>query len=189
MWINEIENYSAKNEQERVDQMAMIAFAKRNDDALLRDNLVAHFTSSAIVLNTELSKVLFIHHNIYNSWGWVGGHNDGDDNFLRVAVKEAIEETGVKKIVPLSEDIQGIDTIYVPNHYKNGNLIPDHVHMNLTYFLIADETAQLFVKEDENSGVKWFTLEEALHVMDEPRMRPIYEKLFNVVIAKKSQMK
>ncbi len=189
MWIKQIEEYIPKNEQERVDQKAMVTFAKRNSDALLRDNLVAHFTSSAIVLNVELSKVLFIHHNIYNSWGWVGGHNDGDDDFLFVAIKEAQEETGVNNIVPLNKNIQGIDTIYVPNHVKKGKLVPDHVHMNLTYFLVADETEKLVIKEDENSGVKWFTLEEALDAIDEPRMRPIYEKLFHNVIEFKNQNK
>ena len=189
MWINDIKNYSAINEQERVDQKAMITFAERNEDALLRDNLVAHFTSSAIVVNKNLTKVLFIHHNIYNSWGWVGGHNDGDDDFMHVAIKEAQEETGVNDIVPLNENIQGIDTIYVPNHMKRGQLVPDHVHMNVTYFLVADEDAKLFVKEDENSGVKWFLFEEALQAIDEPRMRPIYEKLFNRIMIIKDKSK
>ena len=189
MWINEIKNYIPKNVQEKTDKKAMVAFALRNSDALFRDNLVAHFTSSAIVLNKDLSKVLFIHHNIYNSWGWVGGHNDGDGDFLHVAIKEAKEETGVNHIVPLNENIQAIDTIYVPNHMKKGTWIPDHVHMNLTYFLLADETEELVIKEDENSGVKWFTLEEALDVMDEPRMRPIYTKLFNQVQAFKKSTK
>ena len=180
MWIKQIENYIPKNEQEAIDQKAMVDFAKNNSDALSRDNLVAHFTSSAIVLNKDLTKVIFIHHNIYNSWGWVGGHNDGEDDFLGVAVREAQEETGVKNIVPYNEEIQAIDTIYVPNHIKKGKYVPDHVHMNLTYFVIADETEKLVIKEDENSGVRWFTLEEALNVMEEPRMRPIYEKLFNI---------
>lgn len=181
MWIKKLEEYVPKNEQEMVDQQAMIAFAKRNQDALSRDNLAAHFTASAIVVNADLTKVLFIHHNIYNSWGWVGGHNDGDDDFLGVAIREAQEETGVTNIYPLNEDIQGIDTIYVPNHIKNGHYVPDHIHMNLTYFLIGDETETVVIKKDENSGVQWFTLEEALTIMEEPRMRPIYEKLFRLI--------
>jgi 8-oxo-dGTP pyrophosphatase MutT (NUDIX family) len=189
MWIKQLEEYKPVNEQERVDQLAMIAFAKRNGDALSRDNLVAHFTSSAIVLNRDLTKVLFIHHNIYNSWGWVGGHNDGDDDFLYVSIKEAQEETGVNEIIPLNKEIQGIDTIYVSNHMKNGKLIPDHVHMNLTYFLIADEKEKLVIKQDENSGVRWFSFEEALHAIDEPRMRPIYEKLFHRVLEIKRKIK
>ena len=60
--------------------------------------------------------------------------------------------------------------------------------MNFTYFLIADESEKLVVKEDENSGVQWFTLEEAMDAMDEPRMRPIYQKLFFRVSAYKEEL-
>ncbi len=181
MYRKLIENYIPKNEQEKVDKQAMLTFIDRNSDVLLRTNLVSHLTSSAIVINKEKTKVLFIHHNIYNSWGWVGGHNDGDPDCLHVAIKEAIEETGVKNIKPYHNDIIGIDTIYVSNHIKNGKYVPDHTHMNVTYLLVADEDHELVIKEDENSGVKWFLLEEALNVIDEPRMVPIYTKYFNYI--------
>lgn len=181
MYLNIIKNYKPKNEQEKIDQKAMITFIERNSDALDRENLVAHFTSSAIVVNHDMDKVLFIHHNLYKSWGWVGGHNDGDSDFLSVSIKEAKEETGVKVIEPLNDEVHALDTIYVPHHIKNGKFVPDHLHMNLTYILVADDSQELFIKEDENSGVKWFYLEEALKVIDEPRMVPIYQKLFEVV--------
>ncbi len=180
-----IENYIPKNEQERADRLAMLQFISRNDDSLSRKNLVAHFTSSAIVVNPEMTKVLFIHHNIYNSWTWVGGHNDGNPDFLHVSIKEAKEETGVIEIHPYTKDILGIDNIYVPNHYKNGKFVSDHVHMNITYLLIASESETLVVKEDENSGVKWFSLEEVLNNIDEPRMKPIYKKYFDIVVSNK----
>lgn len=181
MYKKLIENYIPTNEQEEKDQAMMLQFLSRNDDAFDRSNLVAHFTSSGIVVNKDLTKVLFIHHNIYNSWGWVGGHCDGDTDFLHVAIKEAKEETGLHNVEVLSDDIAALDCIYVPHHIKNGVFVSDHIHMNVTYLLVANDEEELFIKEDENSGVKWFTLDEALHVMDEPRMRPIYQKLFNVV--------
>lgn len=37
-----------------------------------------------------------IYHKIYNSWAWTGGHSDGDNDLLHVAMKEAKEETGIK---------------------------------------------------------------------------------------------
>jgi len=174
-----IQEYKPINEQEVIDKKAILQFLSRNSDAFLRDNLVAHFTSSAIVLDKTFTKVLFIHHNLYNSWGWVGGHNDGDKDFLHVAIKEAKEETGVVNIVPFIDEPIGIDSIYVPNHIKKGKWVPDHLHMNLTFLLIADTSDTLHIKEDENSGVKWFEIEEALSIITEPRMLPIYKKLFN----------
>lgn len=178
--LSDLENYKPKNIQEEVDKAAMLTFISRNDDCLLRRNLVGHFTSSAIIVNKSRSKVLFVHHNIYNSWAWVGGHNDGDDDSLHVAVKEAIEETGVKHFDIVSKEIAGIDTIYVMSHIKNGQFVSDHLHFNITYILQANETDSLVIKKDENSGVKWFTLNELDKIVDEPRMKPIYHKLLGV---------
>lgn len=172
-----LKNYQPQNEQEQKDLEAILLFVGRNSDVLERSNLVAHLTSSAIILNQRMDKVLFIHHNIYHSWGWVGGHNDGDPDCLNVAVKEAKEETGVINIEPFSDDILGVDVIYVQNHIKHGAYVPDHVHLNVTYLLVADESDDLTIKPDENSGVRWFSFEEVFNHISEPRMKPIYTKL------------
>lgn len=177
---NEIKNYIPKNIQEQTDKEAMLFFIKNNDNYLVRDNLIAHFTSSAIVVNEDITKVLFAHHNIYNSWAWVGGHNDGVEDCLEVAIKEAKEETGLTTVTPLHNDIAGIDVIYVMPHMKRGKHISDHLHLNVTYILQASEQDTIVHKEDENSGVKWFDFDEVLDIIDEPRMKPIYQKLINV---------
>jgi len=173
----QLKKYQPQNEQEQKDLDAILLFIDRNPDVLDRRNLVAHLTSSAIIVNQKMDKVLFIHHNIYNSWGWVGGHNDGDPDFLNVAIREAKEETGVINIEPFCKDILGIDVIYVQNHIKHGAYVPDHVHLNVTYLLVADESDDLVVKPDENSGVRWFSFEEVFDHISEPRMKPIYTKL------------
>ncbi len=178
--LQTLENYTPKTIQEQTDKEAMIAFINKNDDYLLRDNLIAHFTSSAIVVNEDITKVLFAHHNIYNSWAWVGGHNDGVEDCLEVAMKETKEETNIKTVIPLSKEIAGIDIIYVMPHIKRGKHVSDHLHLNITYILQASETEKITHKEDENSGVRWFPFEEVLDIIDEPRMKPIYSKLIEV---------
>jgi len=187
--ITLIKKYQPVNEQETIDQQVMIDFISKNTDVLVRDNQVAHLTSSAIVVNEAMDKVLFAYHNIYDSWGWVGGHNDGDDCVLCVAIKEAKEETGVKHIRPYSEDIFMIDTIHVSNHYKKGAFVPDHLHMNITFLLIADESDELVIKPDENQGVKWFKLAEIFEVISEERMKPIYQKALDKLVTLKKYSK
>ena len=176
-----LENYTPKNEQETVDKQAILEFIISNNDYLDRTNKAAHMTSSAIVVNKSMNKVLFAHHNIFNSWGWVGGHNDGDSNPLRVAIKEAKEETGVSNIVPYSEEIFIIDIIYVFNHIKYGKYINDHLHLNTTFLLIGDENDRLSMKPDENSGVKWFDIETVMEHVTEDRIKTVYEKAFELI--------
>lgn len=174
--IDLLESYKPYNEQEERDKASFIQFLSRNDDALHRSNLAGHVTSSAIVVNPEMTKILFAFHNIYQSWSWVGGHNDGDIDPLFVAQKETKEETGIKTVYPYSEDIFMIDVVHVTNHIKKGVFVPDHLHYNITYLLIADEAQELTIQEEENSGVKWFSLESLFDHVDEERMIPIYQK-------------
>lgn len=187
MYKNEFEKYLPKCEQEDTDQKAIIKFINNNEDSLLRTNLIAHITSSAFVVNKEMDKVLFVHHNIYNSWGWVGGHNDGNSNLLEVAIKEAKEESGVKSIVPFNNEMISLDVIQVENHIKNGRYVGDHLHLNATYLLIANETDILVVKEDENSGVKWFDIDNVMEHVSEERIKVVYNKIFLRIKALKNQ--
>ena len=95
---------------------------------LVRENEIAHMTSSGFIVNKDRTKVLMIHHNIYNSWGWTGGHADGDSDLIAVAIKEAKEETGIKNANPITNDICSIDILPVNSHIKKGKYVASHLH-------------------------------------------------------------
>ncbi len=175
-----IENFIPYNEQEDVERKIMLNYINNFDDVLTRQNEYGHFTSSAFVLNKERNKVLMIYHKIYNSWSWVGGHSDGDNDLLYVAMKEAKEETGIKNVVPISKDIYSLELINVNGHEKRGKYVASHIHFNVTYLLEADEAEEIHIKEDENSGVKWVPIDEVLNVTSEIWIRDrIYSKIIN----------
>lgn len=180
-YLQSFEKYIPKCEQEKTDRKSILEFIERNNDCLERTNLVAHITSSAIVVNKDMNKVLFAHHNIYNSWAWVGGHNDSNPDLLHVAIKEAREETGIVNIQPYNDKILGIDVIYVRNHIKNGTYVSDHLHLNAMFLLVGDEKDELIVKEDENSGVRWFLISEVMNYVNEDRIKAVYQKAFNEI--------
>ena len=50
---------------------------------------------------------------------------------------------------------------------KKGKYVSSHLHFNLTY-LLRQIQKRLFHKADENSGVAWFSPEEALMRSTEP---------------------
>ena len=176
--VSQIRRYVPYNEQEEADKALILNWIEKNDDAFLRDNVVAHMTASAWVVDKDRSKVLMVYHNIYHSWSWTGGHADGEEDLLAVAIKEAQEETGVKEIQTVDDTIFSIEMLTVDGHEKRGRYVPSHLHLNVTYLLEADEAEVLRIKPDENSGVKWFALEEALEACSEPWMvERIYKKL------------
>ena len=174
---DDIEKYSPCCEQEERDKKLILDFIDKNEDAFLRTNSIAHMTASAWVVNRECTKALMVYHKIYNSWSWTGGHADGDTDLLSVAIREVSEETGVTAR-PVSEYIFSLEVLTVDGHEKRGKYVSSHLHLNVTYLLEADERDALHVCEDENKGVAWFTLEEALKASTEPWfVERIYKKL------------
>ena len=164
----QIKAYRPWNEQERQDQAVILAFLDKNPDAFYRTNLLAHMTASAWVVNPQRSKVLMVYHRLYDSWSWAGGHADGEEDLLAVAMREVREETGVQRLRPVTEEIYSLEVLTVDGHEKHGRYVPSHLHLNVTYLLEAEEDQPLRVCEAENSGVAWFSLADALSASTEP---------------------
>ena len=174
----QIKAYQPWNEQERQDQAVILAFLDKNPDAFYRTNLLAHMTASAWVVNPQRSKVLMVYHRLYDSWSWAGGHADGEEDLLAVALREVREETGVQRLRPVTEEIYSLEVLTVDGHEKHGRYVPSHLHLNVTYLLEAEEDQPLRVCEAENSGVAWFSLADALSASTEPWfVERIYQKL------------
>ena len=174
----QIKAYRPWNEQERQDQVLILEFLRKNSDAFYRTNLLAHMTASAWVVNPQRSKVLMVYHRLYDSWSWAGGHADGEEDLLAVALREVREETGVQCLRPVTEEIYSLEVLTVDGHEKHGRYVPSHLHLNVTYLLEAEEDQPLRVCEAENSGVAWFSLADALSASTEPWfVERIYKKL------------
>ena len=78
----------------------------------------------------------------------------------------------------MSEDIFSLESLTVDGHVKKGIYVSSHLHLNVTYLLEADPEETLSVKADENSGVAWFSPEEALARSTEPWfVERVYTKL------------
>ncbi len=177
-YLYAVKSYTPEGEQEQTDQANMLRlFDLFPDNILLRENKAAHLTSSAFILNATQDKVLFVYHNIYNSWSWPGGHADGNGDLLQVACREAREETGLTSVKPLDRKVAGLDILPVPPHYKNGTFVSAHLHLNVTFFLTADETESLQSKPDENKAVAWLPLRHLALFSTEQHMLPVYQKL------------
>ena len=178
-WKQTIRDYIPKDEREAAEKAVILTLIDREGERLLlRDCAYAHMTASSIIVNGARTKTLMAFHKIYQSWAWTGGHADGECVLLSVALRECREETGVRNVHPVSRDIFSLEVLTVDGHEKRGVYVPSHLHMNVTYLLEADDRDALSVCEEENSGVAWFALDDALKVSTEPWfVERIYKKL------------
>lgn len=177
-FIKQIEEYKPLDDRDFNEKRVLTDYINKfSNNILTRENEFAHITSSGFIMNSELTKVLFIHHNIYNTWAWTGGHADGDTDLEYIAVKEALEETGLANIKLLFHEIASLDIIPVWPHYKRGKYVCAHMHLNAAYILIGDEKAPLKLNEAETSGVRWIPIEEIGSYSNEPYIIEIYNRL------------
>lgn len=177
-YIKEIVEFVPANEQEFQDKKIMLEYIEVFPANILsRENNFAHFTSSGFIMNETLDKMLMIHHNIRDTWAWTGGHVDGDADFLHVAIKEAKEETGIKRVVPLSNSIVAIDILPVYGHYKREKYVSAHLHLSVAYILLANENEILRVNEEENTEVKWFPTHALTQGLFDSNDVTLYSKL------------
>lgn len=181
--IKELENHTPFDELEKVDTESFKQFLTAfGDFAYSRDCLVGHIAPTAWIVNPSHTKVLMAHHNIYNSFAWLGGHADEDKDCLRVVLKEINEESGLNTLKVLNDNkIFDVNAIRVMPHMKRGKQVSHHIHFNPTYLIEADENEELKIAEGENSALKWIACEDVLAAVTEEYIKPIYARLMKKV--------
>jgi 8-oxo-dGTP pyrophosphatase MutT (NUDIX family) len=136
-----------------------------------RDAFPAHFTGSALVVNGDGSMALLHHHRKLDRWLQFGGHCDGDPDLLQVALREAVEESGIEGLIvparrPFDLDIHPIPPL-------RGEQA--HEHYDVRYMFIAPEDAQP-VCSDESRELRWFTPAEMIAVAADHGLRRLAQK-------------
>ena len=100
------------------------------------------------------------HHKFLNIWICFGGHADGEEDILSVALRETQEETGIDDIRLLFDGIFDVDIHAIPENPKKGE--PAHEHFDICYLLQAGHDN--FVVSPESLDMKWCAYDEAIEV-------------------------
>ena len=176
MLKDKINAYEPFDEQEKSDKEQFLKFIDTFDDVLTRDNIFGHFTASAFVVNKERTKMVVVYHIINDGWMYPGGHADGVDDLLSVAVREVEEETGLKVKV-LDSNIFALNSLPVKGHVKRGKYVSAHIHLDCVYLMEADDKLPLVYRIDESKGVKWVDFKDAYDESFCDFIRPVHKKL------------
>ncbi len=131
-------------------------------NAFNRDHLPGHITGSAWIINRSGDLTLLTHHAKLDRWLQPGGHADGDENVLRVAMREAKEETGLSNLVLRQSGIFDIDIHTIPGRRE----FPEHLHYDIRFLMTGDESDQLTITE-ESHQLAWMPLAKLLAVTQE----------------------
>ncbi len=149
--------YQAQGETETADVARMRRLAAAEADPWLR-TLPLHFTASALVVHPESGRVLLRWHERQRMWLQVGGHGDpGETDPLRIALREAREETGLADLAPWP-DAQVRHAVVC--RVAPGKGEPAHEHADLRYFM-ATRDPEAARPENPAAPLRWLTVPDA----------------------------
>lgn len=172
-----LESYQPHDADEKAAKQAMLSFAAAHKDCFERSLSVGHFTASAWLLNKDFSQALLMHHAKIDRWVQLGGHADGESDLLKVAIKEAQEESGIQGIKPVSKQIFDIDIHEFPAKGKD----PAHLHYDVR-FLLRVTSEEEAVPNSESRGLRWISKRQAELPTQARSVTRMFDKWLKTVI-------
>ncbi|WKK75190.2 NUDIX hydrolase [Marivirga salinae] len=165
----------SEKEEEYKNKMLELYEAK-GKKAFSRNNLEAHFTASAWIINSHSKEILLLHHKKLNKWLQPGGHADGETDLEKVARKEVNEETGLENLKLVSNDVYDIDIHLIPENKG----IPEHYHYDVrfAYFCESNEKTRI---NHESNDFQWIKIKEVETLTQEPSILRMVKKSKNLL--------
>ncbi len=122
-----------------------------------------HITASAFIVDPGTETLLLHRHQKLGIWIQLGGHDDGERNPWKSALREAQEESGLLDLSFLGMDILDVDVHRIPVTPKD----PAHLHHDIRFLLTARSPESFVMNPSESDDMRWFSFEEALALMKE----------------------
>lgn len=140
-----------------------------------RSQVPLHITTSCIVVSSDAQNVLLLFHKKYREWVYPGGHADGDWLWLRSALRECEEETGLRRVNVVVPEyamriLNDADKAKFYPHYVDRFEVrafedmPAHQHIDVVFVFLAEQE-QIKIEPKESDFFEWVsfkTLEEQL---------------------------
>lgn len=155
----QLEKYRTPYEEEAEFIQSFLALTE-DPDAYKRERLEGHFTASAWIVNRKRTHTLLTLHRKLGRWLQLGGHADGNENLLQVAMQEATEESGLTSLAFVDETIFDLDKHIIPDRPH----VPEHFHFDVRYILEADLNEPL-IKSHESISLAWVAFESVQDVI------------------------
>ena len=162
--LEALQDYLLRFPPERAVVERMMDFLIREPGCFERTTLEGHFTGSAWIVHPTGDKVLLTHHRKLNKWLQLGGHADGVENLLNVAISEAKEESGIHEFEVIETSIFDVDIHVIPARKSD----PEHLHYDVRFVLRATEDQ--YIISDESHDLAWVAVNDIVSLTSEESM-------------------
>jgi 8-oxo-dGTP pyrophosphatase MutT (NUDIX family) len=165
--IDLLSDYRPEDPAESADVARIMELAAVTQDPWQR-GIPLHLTASALVVHPRSRRVLLRWHSRQHAWLMTGGHADpGETDPVRIAIREAREETGLTDLVPWPEPaVIQVAIVRVPANAVE----PAHEHADVR-FLLATDDPDAARPESPDAPLRWLSGPEAMATTQEENVR------------------
>jgi 8-oxo-dGTP pyrophosphatase MutT (NUDIX family) len=173
-----LDRYLERFPEDRERAAAIRRFVDAHADCFERSCREGHVTASAWIASPDGSQALLVRHRKLAAWLQPGGHADGDPDAAAVALREAVEETGLATLrhAPWSRESAGpqpfdVDVHRIPARGEE----PEPLHYDVRYLLIGDP-AEAPRPSAESDDAQWVAQDAIGAFSVEPSLLRMAEK-------------
>jgi len=133
--------------------------------------MIIEKASGAVIFFRENKKIYYLLLDYgYGYWGFSKGHIEKGESLKQTALREAVEETGIKDLNFIEEFAEKNEYSYQVNGQKifdenkqnHLNLKSKNIFKIVTYFLAETKTKKVLISY-EHKAYKWLTYQSALN--------------------------
>ncbi|MFS1300357.1 NUDIX hydrolase [Streptosporangium longisporum] len=156
--------WTAPTAEEEILRKEFLDHLDAEEDAMWRECVSGHLTATTAVLSHDGERVLLTLHPKAGMWLPMGGHCErGDTSLEAVALREAVEESGIAGLRLLPGPL-ALDRHVVWCH-------PPHTyHLDVEYGAVAPAGVEAVISA-ESLDLRWFPVEEIPELSDEATRR------------------
>jgi len=158
-------DYRARHPDEHLVVERFVALLRDEPRCFERDAFEpGHVTGSAWLVDRAGERVLLTHHKKLGRWLQLGGHADGDEDVLRVALREAAEESSLA-VAPVDTALFDVDVHEIPARGAD----PRHCHFDVRFALEAIGGDSFRVSR-ESHALRWVAIDALQTLTQEASM-------------------
>jgi 8-oxo-dGTP pyrophosphatase MutT (NUDIX family) len=152
--LDELRAYLPADAREAAMRERLVGFVASHPDAFERALTIGHVTASAWIVDPSRRLALLTHHRKLGRWLQLGGHADGDPDVRQAAMREAREESGLRSLRFVREEIYDLDVHPIPAGHGEA----PHDHYDIRFALEADPSEPLVVST-ESHELAWLPVD------------------------------
>ena len=158
--LGELSGYSPADDAERGHLSEMLALLETSDPFSRGGFAPGHITASCFIIDPS-GRVLLHHHRRLGRWLQMGGHVEPGETAAEAALREGMEESGLRDLQLWSGRILDLDVHDIPA--ARGER--DHRHFDVRYLARTYEPDAIMMDENESTRLAWVELAEAVSMM------------------------